>query len=193
MKLLKSILKWLFIAGITLLILAVVLSPYQHYPGETQRAIICSIEIDAPVETVFTYLGNSDHAKEWSVFVDHITPLNATSYPDGAVGSVRRAFCNPDESGMRWDELTTEVVPHELRRLDVYDFVDFPMTAEGLFTEQRYTSLPDGKTQLAFTLEFKESPSLWVQLKTSLGAHRIASIFDDNLENIKRLIEAENP
>lgn len=192
MKKIWKVIIYLTVTLIIAVILAMIFSPYRYHRGESERMIISSVEIDAPIEEAFNYLGNSANAEDWSVFVHHITPINEDEFPDGSVGSIRRAFCEADESGKRWDELTTAVIPNELRRLEVYDFVNFPVDAENLFTEQRYTVLENGNTRVDFTLQYSEEPSLIDAFQTYLAAYRVQSIFDQNLENIKRLVEVNS-
>lgn len=166
-------------------------SPFGKHPGFPYKLVISSVEINAPVDSVFAYLGNSDNAKDWSVFVDHIITLNADSVPDGRPGSRRRAFCNANEQGQRWDELTTIVEPNLRRQLISYNYVDFSLTAEGLATEQLYERTPNGGCKLSFTLFYLENnPSWWEQLKTYYAAYTIKDIFDRNIANVKTLVEA---
>lgn len=179
--------------GVLTLAAAVVVgfSPYRSHPGFDGPAIVESVDVDVPCERLFDYLGDSRHAADWSVFVDHITPLNPDEAADGAVGSVRRSFRNPDETGMRWDELFLEVEAPARRRLRVYDVVDAPLYARGdLVTEQRYDALGPGRCRLSFTLAFEREPSLADRARMTVGAHRIARIFRSNIANVKRLAEA---
>ncbi len=152
-------------------------------------SVQCSIEIDAPVDSVYAYLGNSANAAQWSVWVDHITPLNADVVPDGKAGSLRRCFQNADEQGLRWDEEILIAEHGHRRRLSIFGLVDFPMEATGLATEQRYLSLPGNRTALTFTVFYLNPPTPWDYTKTLLGAWLIRDIFQDNMLNIKKKIE----
>jgi uncharacterized protein YndB with AHSA1/START domain len=168
-------------------------SPYHSYDGFSYKLVKQTIEINAPREAVFKFLGNSKNASRWSVFVHHINPLNSDSFADGKPGGRRRCFCNADETGRRWDELITEVVPGTKRQLVTYNFKDFPMTAEHLATEQLYESISENKCRLTFTVFFKDSaPGLFETFKTNIAAYTIKSIFEKNMANIKRLVEEEN-
>ena len=190
MKKLKKITLVFFLLLIIVLMLTIFFSPFGKHPGSNQRLIVTTVEINAPVDTVFNYLGNSEHAKQWSVFVHHITPLNSDSFPDGIEGGRRRCFCNADEKGTQWDELITEVIPGKKRQLVIYAMKDFFMSADDLATDQMYEVSPNGKCRLSFTLFFKEAkPGLWDLLKTYIAAYRIRSIFERNLNNIKGIIE----
>lgn len=165
-------------------------SPYGTNNSFPYPLIEQSIIIDRPVEKVFQYLGNSKNAEDWSVFVDHITTINPDEVPDGKEGSIRRCFVQADEKGMQWDELTTAVVPNEKRQLEIYGFKDFPMTADDLATEQLYEKIDAYRCKLTFTVFFKgRTPTLMERLKMYIGAYQIRSIFEDNMENIKRLVE----
>lgn len=88
-----------------------------------------SVEINAPAEKVYNYLGNSAHAGEWSVFVDHITPLNTDSVADGSAGSRRRCFTTAAETGATWDETITQNIPNKKREIIIYNMINFPMVA----------------------------------------------------------------
>ena len=180
------------LAGISVLGLMTLIycSPYGNDEAFPYKLIKQEVEIEAPVEKVFQYLGNSDHAAEWSVFVDHISPLNNDQHPDGEVGSERRCFVQADENGMRWDELTTEVVPNRKRQLTIYNLTNFSMTADHLMTEQLYERLDNGKCKLTFTVFFEAGrASLFEKVKMYVGAYRIKAIFRDNMNNIKWLTE----
>lgn len=171
-------------------VLMIVFSPYGHKPDSTVKRVEYSVIINAPVEDVFAYLGNSDNAKNWSVFVDHINTLNADEVADGAVGSLRRCFVNADETGTHWDEETVEVILNEKRRLTIFNMQGFPMSAENLATEQLYKALEENQCELTFTVFFtSDSPGLFDQLKMYFAAYRIKSIFKGNMENIKRDVE----
>lgn len=182
------------IAVVTLVLgAATIASPYRvHSDGDRPR-LATSTDVEAPCDSVFDYLGNSSNASDWSVYVDHITPLNAASVRDGSVGSIRRSFKNADETGMRWDEYFTEVVAGERRELRIYNIVDAPTTAEGtLLTQQLYAPLGPNRCRVTFTLFFAEPPSAPDWLKMRIKAHEIGRIFEKNLANIGRLAARAN-
>jgi hypothetical protein len=168
-------------------------SPYKSHDGFSYKLIRHTVEINAHIETVYQFLGNSANASKWSVFVHHIATLNANEYPDGAVGSRRRCYCYANEQGRMWDELITENIPNQKRQLEIYNLQDFPMTANHLATEQLYEKTVDGKCRLTFTVFFKNvQPTFAEQIKMYFGAYRIQSIFKKNMSNIKQIIEKEN-
>lgn len=194
MKRWKKISLWI-VSSLVLLVCGIVLfSPFGHHPGFPYKLVRTTVDIDAPPDEVFRYLGNSAHAHDWSVFVDHITPLNANEVKDGTPGARRRCFRTSEEKGIQWDELITEVVPNQKRQLTMYNLHGFPMQAEDLATEQRYEPLDGGKrTRLTFTLFFYHNqPSLIDQAKTYFAAYTVHSIFSQNMHNIKRIVEQEH-
>ncbi|HEU4719196.1 MAG TPA: SRPBCC family protein [Bacteroidia bacterium] len=174
--------------------LTVVFSPYGKQENFPYRSVVNSVEINAPPDTVFHYLGNSAHAHNWSVFVDHITTLNADSFPDGTPGSRRRCFRQQNENGIRWDEEVTQVEPGKKRQLTIYNMKEFPLMADGLATEQIYEPLKNGNAcRLTFTVFYlHHSPTFFETFKTYIAAYRINDIFKANLGNIKRIVEEEN-
>jgi uncharacterized protein YndB with AHSA1/START domain len=172
-----------------LLAWAVLASPFKSHEGFDYLLIKQTIVIDAPVEKVFNYLGNSDNAQDWSVFVDHISCLNGDNVPDGKVGSERRCFVSEDEKGTQWDEQITEVIPNKKRQLTIYNLEGFPIMAQNLATEQIYKPLGK-KCKLSFTVFYKGAEPTWGEyIKTTLAAYRIKSIFKKNMKNIKEIIE----
>ena len=192
MKRLKKIISWIAAALVTGSVFALIFSPYGKHKGFDYKLVKHTIEIDAPVEKVFGFLGNSNNAQRWSVYVHHITPLNADSFPDGTPGGRRRCFQQADEKGIRWDELITIVEKNRRRQLTCYDLKAFPMMADNLATEQIYEELPGGRCRLSFTLFFRDGRSTWLdELKTYLGAYKVKSIYEDNMANIKRIVETE--
>lgn len=189
----KSLKKWLAIAGLLLLLLLtgmVAFSPYGKQKDFPYKLVKHTVEINAPVDSVFNLLGKSSMASSWSVYVDHITPLNADSFPDGTTGSRRRCFCENDETGIQWDELITENIPDKKRQLVLYNLKGFPITADHLATEQLYEKLSENKCSLTFTLFFKDSkPGLLESLKTYFAGYKIKDIYSANMYNIKRIAE----
>ncbi len=182
----------LIVASILLFAFALLLltSHYEKNRFSEQRAIYGTVEINAPVERVFKYMSRSDWAGKWSVFVHHITPLNADKVADGAKGCIRRCFVNSDETGTQWDEEILNVTPNKNRTLSVYALKGFPITSEGLITQQIYEPIDSTHTRLTLILAYGEPPSLWEQLKTHIASYKTHSIFEANLANIKRNIES---
>lgn len=181
---------WAIILFIVASIVMIVISPYGKHEGFDYKVVKTSIEINKPVEEVYRYIGNSANASKWSVYVDHISPLNTATYPDGTVGSKRRVFCNKDEKGRRWDELISENIPNKTRELELYNYHDFPMTASHLATRQLYEAISTNKTYLTFTVYFKDyKPGLIELYKMYLGSFWIKDIFERNMKNIKQNVE----
>ena len=190
MKKLKQIALWIFgIIALEVIILLIV-SPYTEHSDEF-KTVEASIEIDAPIDSVFAYMSNSAYASDWSSYVDHIMPLNTNEIEDGKVGSIRRVFVSVREKDAHWDEKITEVYQNKKRKLSIYAIDGLAMSADGLLTEQRYEKLSTGKTRLSLVLYFDEDhQGMWTAFKMHLGSFRVRSIFEQNLVNIKREIEA---
>lgn len=166
-------------------------SPYGRQDGFPYRVMAHTVEIGAPADSVFRYLGNSANASRWSTFVHHITPLNPDSVPDGAVGSRRRCFRLADESGETWDETITVVEPSRRRQLTLYAFRNFAVSADNMATEQIYEALGPDRSRLTFTVFFKDvEPGFLDAYLMYLTAYRIHDIFKDNMRNIARIVEA---
>ena len=180
----STILVFIFLVGL------ITLSPYGQKSDHEYKLIKESVVIDAPVEKVFQYLGNSNNARKWSVFVDHISTINSDRIKDGAIGSIRRCFVHADESGETWDEETLIVESNKRRRLNCYNFQNFSLKADNLLTEQLYLPLDNGQCKLSFTLFFNPAKASNIEiLKMYYAAFSIADIFQKNLENIKALNE----
>lgn len=163
-------------------------SPYRYHEGHDHQLLKESTDALTSCAHLFAWLGDSSRAAHWSVFVDHIVPLNPDVVPDGAEGSIRRSFRQPDEAGMRWDEHFTIVEPGRRRRLRIYDVREAPVAVSGeLLTEQLYEPLEDGGCRLSFTLFFADDPSRIDHLKMRLGAWEIGRIFRKNIANVARL------
>lgn len=166
-------------------------SPYQQQQGYAFRSIQHSVDIDASIDSVYAYLSNSDNAARWSVYVDHITPLNPGTVPDGAVGSFRRCFQNADEKGLRWDEEIIINEPLKRRRLSIFNMVNFPIQADHLATDQLYEALSADRTRITFTVFFLQKPSVWTVAKTLVTAWKIKDVFGQNMHNIKKNLEQQ--
>lgn len=182
----------LFILISTFIVLGIWLytSPFIKNESTGLYELETSIIINAPKEKVFAYLGNSSNASEWSSFVHHITPTDPLE--DGKVGSVRRCFKEEDESGIWWDELTTQVqtTPLMYRELSLYNLNNFPMTTSDLFTRQIYESIQNNQTKLTFGL-YKDidKTNIWDIIKMKFSGRTISDIFEKNLQNIKTINE----
>jgi hypothetical protein len=187
----KRFLKWFFVLIIPVASWAIIyFSPFGNHEGFNYKLVQHTVEINAPATAVFGFLGNSANASKWSVFVNHISPLNADIIPDGRVGSRRRCFTRADETGTQWDELITEVIPATKRQLTIYNMKGFTMSEHGLATEQLYESPAPDKTRLTFTVFYKDrKPGIIGNLKTYIAAYRIKSIFNENMNNIKKQVE----
>jgi len=188
--------KWKRAGLITLLVLAlaftgmIVFSPYGNEDGYKYKVVRTSTVINAPADSVFSYLGKSSNASKWSVYVADIQPLNADRYPDGTVGGRRRCYSKQDKN-MQWDELITAVQKNKRRQLVIYNLKEFPLTASGLATEQNYEVLGKNKCRLTFTVFYKQQPSFFETIKTYFAGYTIKSIFEQNLDNIKRINEGK--
>lgn len=185
----KIVLSLIAIISLGILIM-IAISPFGDQKGFNYKLIIHSTEINAPVDSVYNFLGKSSNAAKWSVFVNHINPLNLDKVPDGMVGCQRRCFKNKDEQGLQWDEEITIAEVNKRRQLTIYNMQGFDMQAEGLATEQIYEPLTPTKTKLSFTLFYlKNNPSLIDLLKTYFSAFEVKSIYEQNMSNIKNIIE----
>jgi len=189
--------KWFKRITISILLLLIIgiasivyFSPYTNYPGFEGKVVKYTVEIDASVDSVYSFLGNSKNASKWSVFVDHITPINADSFADGKQGSRRRCFCKADETGTQWDELISIDEPGLRRQLTIYNLKGFPMTADNLATEQIYEGINYTGCKLTFIVFFKDVKPSWIdQFKLHLAAYKITPIFKGNMNNIKSILE----
>ncbi len=149
--------------------------------------ILKSIEIMDSASTVFVYMGNSDNAKIWSVYVNHIRLISGE---DGKTNCKRRCFKNNDENGIQWDEEIVEVVPNEKRILSIYNGKNFPIFSENLSTEQLYIN-KGAKTELCLILTLKGNQSFMEKFKFKLASFIVGNIFEGNLKNIKKEIEKQ--
>ncbi|MEY2924221.1 MAG: hypothetical protein RLZZ337_769 [Bacteroidota bacterium] len=173
---------------VSLLVLALLFSPFNK--EEEQYVLARSLIIEKPVSQVYTYLGSSATAHDWSMFVDHITPLNSDKIPDGKKGSIRRCFRNMNETGIWWDEEILADIPNKERELTIYNMHGFIIQTNNLTTKQIYSSISENQTELTLSL-YKNAEELgfvdWLKLKTSGWV--IGLIFKNNLKGIKREIE----
>jgi uncharacterized membrane protein len=154
----------------------------EHEP--TKKRITKQIVIEKPCAEVYSYLGNSDNAKSWSVFVAFIETLNSEEVPDGMVGSKRICYTKDDKSGFRWEEEILAVEADKYRKLSCYNFENLSIPSNVLLTEQIY-KIHESGCELTFTLDYKEDPSLMDKIKLYFGSFKIKRIFRKNLSNIR--------
>lgn len=183
----KSIYK-IFILLFILALCLFLFSPFKKN-GE-QYALENTILVNKPVSVVYTYLGNSNNAANWSSYVNHITPLNTDKVNDGDKGSIRRCFKNEDEEGIWWDEEILTDNTNTERELTIYNMHGFAIQTHNLTTKQLYTAISDTATQLTFGL-YKNAEEVTISdwFKLRFAGWIISSIFDKNLEGIKSEVE----
>lgn len=157
-------------------------SPYEGYE---EGSINSEINIESSCNAAFDYLGNSDNARDWSVFVEFIETINPNEFEDGNIGSKRMCYTKADRSGFTWEEEVLEKVNNKYRKISCYNFQNLNLKAPNLVTEQIYTQIPEG-CKVNFTLNFEKEPSYFSLLKLKIIGFRVKSIFDDNLENIRK-------
>jgi hypothetical protein len=165
-------------------------APFRKSKLDGKMSVEYTTAIEVPVSKAFSYLGHSNSAADWSVFVHHITTLNTREFADGTIGCKRRCFCNADESGRKWDETILYVRKDSLRTISIEKLVDFPMEATNLQTQQVYRRITDSTCELTLRLYYVNNEfGWWDGLKTRAGSFTIESVFRKNLENIKEVLE----
>ena len=167
-------------------VLIIMFSPFKWDRSFGYKLIKKSILINRSSQAVYNYLGDSNNANIWSVYVDHISPINKNVIVDGHLGSRRRCFINNNEKGGRWDEEILFVEKNKLRRLSCFNFQDLPFNPGILNTEQIYED-KNSNCLLTFTLFSPINElSLWEKFQIHIGSYRTAYIFRKNLLNIKK-------
>ena len=187
----RLILFRLFLVPSLVLWLIAVQSVYEWNTAENAFKLSVSIEVNVPVDQAYTYLGNSENAKTWSVYVSSIETLNTADFEDGQQGSVRRCYVKGSENKQFWDEQILINQENRLRQLSIFNLNNFPLTAENLITEQRYFSNEDGFCVLEFSLFFRENARFLDRIKMHFASRIVRSIFEQNLQNIKKALEAK--
>jgi hypothetical protein len=185
----------------------IVKSPYQRHPGTGHRMLSQGVDIAAPADSVFRFLGGTANAERGSVFLDGIEPLNADSVEPWAAGSRFRCFvrdggkvgkAGEDGKGgnaRRWDETVLEALPGRRRSLVLYGFAGFSAAPDSLTLEQVFTPLKDadgrevGASRLDFHLSFTHEPGWKETLQMFFAAYSIKGIFSRDLAEMKRILE----
>jgi hypothetical protein len=152
-----------------------------------------SVVINAPLEAVWAYVGNSDNAKEWSVYFSHIKPIAG---PDGQVGGIRRCFRRSDETKNRWDEKTLELKPMTYRKIHTYGLQGFPdesFNSAEFHVHQRFDESADKKTvTLSFGSELLKPSDPLSLVKFLWHSGEVSRVISLNLKNIKEAIESRH-
>lgn len=170
---------------------AVALSPFKYNKQNKRYELVNQVNVEVPVHEAFEYLGNSANARVWSVFVKEVIPLNQEKIEDGKPGSMRRCICMDKSPCDYWDEEILEVLKDKKRVLSIYNLNGFPVTMEGLVTEQIYSSTGASSCTVGLTLyKSSENLSWWQRVKLKLAGYYVARVFRGNLENIKSDVES---
>ena len=164
--------------------LIIFFSPFS-YDKNPNGLIETSVTIESDCEHVFNYLGNSDNASTWSVYVDKIIPLNADEVQDGFPGSKRRCLTTGNKNDFRWDEEILSVEKNKSRTLSCFNYKNLMIDASNLITEQKYNPTTNG-CEVTFTLRYETQDVSFVDyFKMKVFGYYINYIFEENLENIK--------
>lgn len=176
---------------LTTCLIGFILSPYKSSEKYPYKVVEHNIIINTPIDSIFRMLGNSAFARQWSVFVHHIVPLNKAEISDGKPGSKRRCFAKENETGLTWDEEILIVEPNKRRRLSIYNMQGFESSSNDLLTEQLYEKIDSTTTRLTFTFFRNEEIEMewWKQLLIYYEAYNMKSVFEKNMTNIKYLAE----
>lgn len=151
-----------------------------------------SVIIDAPVEKVWEYASNSNNAKDWSIYFDHISPL--PGIPDGQVGSFRRCFRNANEHGMFWDEEVLEIRPLEYRQIRTYNihgYKEEKLNTVEYKVEQLYEKISDTQTKMTFQASVTKGMDLTAVYYMIRDFREGSRVLRVNLENIKSQVEGK--
>lgn len=155
------------------------------------KSVQHTVLVEASVEEVWNYLSDSEKAKDWSVFFDHIIPLPGIS--DGQPGSLRRCFKYENETGGRWDEMTIVALPLKKREIVTFNLQGFGykflLKNQYIFVRQLYRSIGPNQTLLTFQTMHGPLASLKTKVSFALSKKDVQEIFKKNLVNIKSNIE----
>lgn len=165
------------------------LSPVRWNEKEQAYEIRHSRLVNRSACAVYDYLGQSEAASQWSSFVSRIEVLNP-EIPDGTLGLQRKCFAKDYPALATWEEEILQNENCEHRRLSIYNLENFPIAVDGLFTDQVYTPLEGNNCQLSLAVYFPGG-NFWDTFKFILASPYIASIFSNNLKNIKNILEHE--
>jgi hypothetical protein len=156
-----------------------------------EKSVQHSLLIEASLDEVWNYMSDSEQAKHWSVFFDHITPLPGIK--DGQPGSLRRCFKYADEKGGRWDEMTIQTIPFKKREIVTFNLQGFGhqtlLKNQYIFVRQIYQSMGPNQTLLTFQTQRSRKANLKTRLSFGLSKSDVRDIFQKNLINIKANLE----
>jgi uncharacterized membrane protein len=195
MKLFKNKLiriTFIYIPAIVGVIISVLIyySPYKYNEQLNKKAVVNTVIINKSAEEVYKYLGNSDNAREWSSYVNHITTLNENNISDGKIGSIRRCYqYKNEEKGNIWDEEILDVIPSKKRKLSVFNMKNFSVTSNNLITEQHYEVIDTNSCKLSFVVFIKNDASLLEKVSLALFGYKVSNVFQKNISNVKAICE----
>lgn len=164
-----------------------------------------TVSIAAPIKKTWDYGSDSTRAKEWSVYFDHITPIEGDGRPkDGTIGSFRICYRNEDESGPCWSETTEAATALEHREIRTFELENFPFGFVAKYSEfevhQDYISVDENSSKLRFRSRPKRAKGvmglllfpLQKMVYLSMGRPVGLLVFVWNLENIAEAVQSRH-
>jgi uncharacterized membrane protein len=165
---------------------AFTLDPRQIFTTNTEY----TVTVDAPMDQVWQYVGDSTKARDWSVYFHHISPLPGIA--DGKIGAVRRCYRREDETGMTWDEKVVDVKKHQYRKIHTYNVqglsIDYFHQTEYNVT-QKFKAINDQQTNVTFAFTVRKPNNFLAWMGNRVLRWSAWRVFKVNLENIKHHIE----
>lgn len=138
-----------------------------------------TIDINQPVEKVFAFLDDSDHATEW---IDGLVSIEALTEGGNRVGAKSKHVYHEDGRVIEMVEETLEYEPNKI--------VKFHGQTDGfeLVVQYELESIPTG-TRLHYATESKMN-SLFMKLISPLVNHSTNNKVNKDLLRLKELLES---
>lgn len=190
---LKNFVRWMLISS-SLVIIALVLffrfSPYDNENGNKKKLIKTSIIINKPVDTVYYFMSKNKPCEKGLLYLDHIDVLNNPKKANSEVGTKKRFYTNADETGQQFDGIVINSIKNKKRRLELFNFQNFPMEFNNLIHEQTFSKIGKNKCKLNMKLFYKKNtPEFWDEVKAHIASYRIKKAFKENMLVIKTQLE----
>jgi hypothetical protein len=144
--------------------------------------VICTADIDAPIETVVALFDNNDNLKKWQDGFKSLTPISGTPGTEGAKSEI--IFVNGKHTIKLVETIQVKKLPAEMKAL--YEHSHGSNT-----TLSHFEALPGGQARFTMTVEPVHIIGLLPKIMAALMPGMFKKQTQKWVDNFKAFVEGE--